>query len=446
MNENAKGRIKENSTKHSKTFVVEESLKQGGGLSAILYGQHIGAVVENLEKQNMGSRIGTMDVLALAWQDDVTLLPKDEDEETNMIDVFEQSTDKNRVRLAIEKKTKVLTVGKANSLDPTIMKNQIVKETNKAKILGYTFNDKGNVDTHLENRESETIAMMANMGMSINENHMGRIYLFSLLVIYEKCFVPKMLYGLIGIPLQNNNWEKLELIDRKVLRNFLNLPSSTPKVSLYNELGIIPLKYMLWKRKLGMWWRLKREESNYLMKQCLNDQINSNLPWIVELNRIACKLDLDLDEAKYTSKEQWKKYVKEKTLNVVKEERLKEVDNLKGYKKNLKDEIEVGKKKRYVSLSQKKAKVWFRMRADIIDPAPRQPYNPQSIWKCKFCEEEQQDTEHYVRLCKGIETEIFDGMNRNLIYSVIQTLQCDESMFIRITYVLMRIYNMINRD
>ena len=141
---------------------------------------------------------------------------------------------------------------------------------------------------------------------------MGRIYLFSLLVIYEKCFVPKMLYGLIGIPLQNNNWEKLELIDRKVLRNFLNLPSSTPKVSLYNELGIIPLKYMLWKRKLGMWWRLKREESNYLMKQCLDDQINSNLPWIVELNRIACKLDIDLDKEKYTSKEQWKNMRKRK--------------------------------------------------------------------------------------------------------------------------------------
>ena len=53
------------------------------------------------------------------------------------------------------------------------MKNRIVKETTEAKILGYIFNHKGDPGTHLENRESETIVMMANMGISIEENHMG---------------------------------------------------------------------------------------------------------------------------------------------------------------------------------------------------------------------------------------------------------------------------------
>ena len=105
------------------------------------------------------------------------------------------------------------------------------------------------IEAHLENRESETIAMMANMGMSIQENHMGRIYLRSMLILYEKCFVKKMLYGIPGIPMNQQHYDKLERIDRKVLRNFLNLPSSTPKISLYNELGVIPIKFMLWKRK-----------------------------------------------------------------------------------------------------------------------------------------------------------------------------------------------------
>jgi hypothetical protein len=400
MNDNAKARIKENSMKHSNMFIVEESLKQGGGLSAILYGQHIGAVIEDLEEEQLGPTIGTLRVPALAWQDDVTLIPEETEEERLMIESFEQSTEKNRVRLAIEKKTKVLTVGKDNNLEPTIMKNQIVKETTMATILGYTYNNKGNADTHLENRESETIAMMANMGMSIHENHMGRIYLRSLLVIYEKCFVKKMLYGLAGIPLQSTQWEKLEVIDRKVLRNFLNLPSSTPKISLYNEMGIIPIKFMLWRRMLGMWWRIKRKDSNNLMKQCMNEQINSSLPWILELNRIACVLNVDLGKAKEMSKEQWKKEIMDKVMIVAKDEIEKELEVLKGYKKNIKDEVVIGKKKRYISLNQKKAKVWFRMRANIIDPAPRQPYNPNSIWKCKFCDTEDQDTEHYIKLHK----------------------------------------------
>ena len=93
--------------------------------------------------------------------------------------------------------------------------------------------------------------MMANMGCSIKEAYLDRIVMPSLLIIYKKCFIPKILYGLVGVPLRKSEIEKLEIINRKVLRNILNLPSSTPKVALYNELGVIPIEYMLYKRKLG---------------------------------------------------------------------------------------------------------------------------------------------------------------------------------------------------
>ena len=444
MNSNAKARIKENSINHSEIFEVEESIKQGGGLSAILYGQHIGAIVEDMEKEQLGPKVGNIHVPALAWQDDVTLLPRDMDEEPIMIESFEKSTDKNRVKLAIEKKTKVLVVGKIEDAEPTIMKKKVVKETDNAKILGYVFNNKGNADTHLENKESESIAMMADMGLSINENNMGRIYLSSLLILYEKCFVHKMIHGLAGIPMNTSQWEKLESTDRKVLRNLLNLPSATPIISLYNEMGIIPIKFMLWKRKLGMWWRLNRKDSNLLMKECLSEQIKQGLPWLVEVNGIASKLKVDLTHAKKMSKESWKNHVKSKITDIVKEETIMEIAKLQGYNNNVKDEIMIGKKKRYASLSQKKAKVWFRMRADIIDPAPRQPYNPISKWKCKFCEENDQSTAHYVKSCKGIE-DIFQGINRDNVYLIIQSMDCDEPTFHDVTYILQRVYDSINK-
>ena len=141
-----------------------------------------------------------------------------------------------------------------------------------------------------------------------------------------------MLHGLSGVPMNQIHWEKLERIDRNVLRSFLNLPSCTPKVSLYNELGMIPIRFMLWRRKLGMWWRLNRMESNKLMKECLKEQINLGLPWLTEINKIACKLQVDLDSAKVLSKVQWKTLVKEKVLAVAKEYMEKEIATLKGYK------------------------------------------------------------------------------------------------------------------
>ena len=86
--------------------------------------------------------------------------------------------------------------------------------------------------------------------------------------------------------------------------------------------------------------------------------------------------------AKTMTKYSWKTEIKKKIRIEAQKLLETEIEGLKGYRENIKDEIIVGKKKRYVSLTQKKAKVWFRMRANIIDPAPRRPYNPSSIWKC----------------------------------------------------------------
>ena len=192
INNDIRARIKEDSQTHTEEFTVEESLRQGGCLSAILYGQHVGSVVEDLEKKYLGKQIGKVKIPAVAWQDDVTLIPYGKEEETVMIKEFERSTEKNRITLALEKKTKVLTIEKED-MDITTMKGKVIKETEDAKRLGYTFNSKGNSERHLEVKEWEIISMMANLGLLIKEANMDRIFVPSLLILYRKCFIPKIL-------------------------------------------------------------------------------------------------------------------------------------------------------------------------------------------------------------------------------------------------------------
>jgi len=122
-----------------------------------------------------------------------------------------------------------------------------------------------------------------------------------------------------------------------------------------------------------------------------------------------------------------------------------EIEKLKGYNDNISDEIITGQHKRYIALSQKKVKIWFRMRANIIDPAPRQPYHPISIWKWKFCGENDQSTKHYVRDSRKIEGDVFHGLNRDILYSVIQTLDCEEPIFQQVTFILKKIYYLLNK-
>ena len=142
INNDIRARIKEDSQTHTEEFTVEESLRQGGCLSAILYGQDVGSVVEDLENKYLEKQIGKVKISAVAWQDDVTLIPHGKEEETVMIKEFERSTEKNRITLALEKKTKVLTIGKED-MDITKLNGKVIKEIEDAKILGYTFNSKG---------------------------------------------------------------------------------------------------------------------------------------------------------------------------------------------------------------------------------------------------------------------------------------------------------------
>ena len=142
------------------------------------------------------------------------------------------------------------------------------------------------------------------------------------------------------------------------------------------------------------------------------------------------------------TKEAWKQEVWKKIYIKTKQYLETEFDETKRYQSNVTDEIKVGTRKRYTNLTQKKAKIWFKCRADIIDPAPRAPYNPISKWKCKFCDARKQGTQHYVRECPGT-AHVFEGFNRDNVYQLIQNLDGTEENLHQTTYVLEKMYNLV---
>ena len=75
INNHLQARIKCDEERYSEEFEVEESIRQGSGLSAILYSQHAVKIIEDLQKEN---GIGTeMKVPAIGWQDDITAIIND---------------------------------------------------------------------------------------------------------------------------------------------------------------------------------------------------------------------------------------------------------------------------------------------------------------------------------------------------------------------------------
>ena len=158
---------------------------------------------------------------------------------------------------------------------------------------------------------------------------------------------------------------------------------------------------------------------------------------------IANKMGIDLLTVKEKEKEAWKRMIKQRINEMVRQEIEVEIDATKRYKENIADVVVPGKPKKYMNLSTKTAEVFFRARADLLDPTPRKPYHPDSIWKCKFCDEKTQATHHYITQCEGVSRAIGD---RNRTWTVIKTLDADENEMRSVGNVLRKLFNRLNTD
>ena len=194
--------------------------------------------------------------------------------------------------------------------------------------------------------------MVASLGLTIEDNNMGNAFIQTMLILYKKCFIPKLVFGFTGFYTSEKEVERMENINRNILRKFDGLPKCTPKSALYVEFGTFPLKMEIYKRKLLMWNRINKEESNNLIKSAVLEQIQNQLPWIKQIVKIGIELGINIIEGRKMKKDKWKRLMKERIEKVDLE---KEIEEIKKYKEIVKDEIRPGEQKKYMVLPMKKA-------------------------------------------------------------------------------------------
>ena len=152
MNNNLVAKIK---TKEimSEEFEVEGSLRQGYGLSATIYGQHISKLIEEMEKEKIGKAIGNINVQAIAWQDDVTGIASNKEEMSNITKSMDKSARKNKIYFSKDNKCKIMTIHKnkkeKDEEGETKIGEVVLDKVKSAKILGYTFNIDNNNSAHI---------------------------------------------------------------------------------------------------------------------------------------------------------------------------------------------------------------------------------------------------------------------------------------------------------
>ena len=150
--------------------------------------------------------------------------------------------------------------------------------------------------------------------------------------------------------LSKNEMERVEVMNRSILKDFLRLPQSTPNIAIYHEFNVCTIEIEIWKRKLRTWYRINRRESNSMIKEMRKTQIKKNLPWIKKVIEIGRRLNIDLLEAKKLKKTEWKALINKKSETLMKEYLDSQIDRTKRYKENIEEERNYGKPKNYFCL------------------------------------------------------------------------------------------------
>ena len=167
LNEGLEAVIK---NKHGRTrkIKINDSIRQGGVLSVILFGMIMDQISKELSKEDLGIQISGTDlkVSSLLWVDDVVLLETYEEKMKRILEVVNETSKKYHIEFG-ESKSKAMKIGKVRP--KFYLGDMELQYTESYKYLGYMTNTRNDLGIHLnsikgkvEGAYQKTIALASN--------------------------------------------------------------------------------------------------------------------------------------------------------------------------------------------------------------------------------------------------------------------------------------------
>jgi hypothetical protein len=198
----------------------------------------------------------------------------------------------------------------------------------------------------------------------------------------------------------------LETVDNQFLRSVLKAPKSTPKEMLFLELGCIPFRELIRKRRILFLHYILNENKESMMFRFLQTQISNmkKKDWIFQVltDIKELGLDLNLEDIKTMKKSK----LKNKLNNAVKEKTFKDLQDKKNSHSKVMDikhtklEMQRYLKANKSKISQEEAQTIFRMRSRTTE-VKLNFRGKHETFECDVCHEEDENQEHLLK-CRQI--------------------------------------------
>ena len=222
--------------------------------------------------------------------------------------------------------------------------------------------------------------------------------------IFKLAILPQLLYNSdTWVEMTEQTVNRIESLQRILLRCLLCVPNSTPVAALSWDSGLISLRYQIYQNKLMFIHHLMSLDPSSLASEIFTLQKNFNLPGLVKEGRQLFEqfsLPNIIDEERKISKLQWKRLVKKTMYESFGNYLANEIKS----SSKLKDGPMVGEsfgQKNYLSeMSMHDARTLFRIRSKTNNIRMNQQNNKENarnLWKCRECG--NIDTQSHILWC-----------------------------------------------
>jgi hypothetical protein len=237
----------------SESFPIKQGVRQVGVLSTFLYKVYNNALLQDLQNQKLGFMIGRTYVGCPTCADDIALLSNNVNELHDMLLTLHRYSRQDRVSIH-PTKTKAVILNKTSKIPKTNSKWQLgdteISPTNHAIHLGIPRAETRENEANIKDRISlarKTMYALMNTGLHGSNGINPSVALR----IYEAYVLPKLVYGMEVLSLNQKQLGILSKFHIDNPRKFQSLPIRTATTVIYLLIGAMPIKAEIHKRQLG---------------------------------------------------------------------------------------------------------------------------------------------------------------------------------------------------
>ena len=267
---------------------------------------------------NKGIAIGTCIISSLAFVDDMLDISELNEAEAAHLKAIAFSLRK-KLKYSLPKCEGMVINGKKHTenLPALFLEDKELKHVQHTKYIGDIFQQNGKNDELVKDRVSRGTKAMLKIEAILADVSFGHHTMNVSLLLYRALFLSTVIFNSQSWRnLTEKNIMQLQALQLRLLKKFLNAPSSTSNSFVFLELGVLPIRYEIHQRQLTFLHHivnLNEDDPVYCLYQNMK-RLPGERNWLNDVLQSATNYGIEVDESmlKSISKETFKKRVKDK--------------------------------------------------------------------------------------------------------------------------------------